>query len=118
MTMQFPVERLPANSAGPYIHIVRVDIAPEQEAAFNRWYDEVHLPAILSCPGWLTGSRYKVIDDGPAYAALYTIAGDWVYDTPEFEAVKGFMEFTPFVSHFTRLRLAPLAPVDTADAKV
>jgi hypothetical protein len=50
------------------------------------------------------------IDDGPRYAAVYTIAGDWVYDTPEFQAVKGFMEFEPHVSNFARLRLAPLSP--------
>ena len=106
--MQFPIDRLPAESKGPYIHIVRIDITPEQEDAFNRWYDEVHLPAILSCPGWLSGQRYVAIDDGPKYAAVYTIAGDWAYQTPEFEAIKGFMEFTPYTSHFVRLRLAPL----------
>lgn len=106
--MQFPTERLPANSQGPYIHIVRIDITPEQEDAFNRWYDEVHLPAILACPGWLSGKRYMAIDDGPRYAAVYTIAGDWAYETPEFEAIKGFKEFTAFTSNFMRLRLAPL----------
>ena len=106
--MQFPPDRLPENSKGPYIHIVRIDITPEQEEAFNQWYDEVHLPAILACPGWLSGQRFIAIDDGPRYAAVYTIAGDWAYTTPEFEAIKGFMEFTPYTSNFARLRLAPL----------
>jgi len=112
--MQFPAGRLPANTQGPYIHIVRIDVAPEFDAAFNRWYDEVHLPAILACPGWLSGRRYVAIDDGPRYAAVYSIAGDWVYDTPEFQAVKGFMEFKPHVSNFARLRLAPLSPHSAA----
>jgi hypothetical protein len=33
-----------------------------------------------------------------------------VYDTPEFQAVKGFMEFTPHVRNFMRQRLAPMQP--------
>jgi hypothetical protein len=33
-----------------------------------------------------------------------------VYDTPEFHAVKGFMEFTPHVRNFMRQRLRPLGP--------
>ncbi|MGF6508376.1 DUF4286 family protein [Paraburkholderia tuberum] len=106
--MKFSADRLPVNSSGPFIHIVRIDVAPEHDEAFNRWYVDVHLPAILGCPGWLTGARYIAIDDGPRYAAVYTIAGDWAYETPEFLAVKGFMEFEAHVSNFMRLRLAPI----------
>jgi hypothetical protein len=95
---------------GPFLHIVRVDIAPEHEEAFNRWYDEVHVPALLACPGWLSARRFVSLEDGPKYAAIYEVAGDWVYDTPEFQAVKGFMEFTPHVRNFMRQRLAPMQP--------
>jgi hypothetical protein len=110
--MKFPLDRIPLNCTGPYIHIVRVDIDPAFEAAFDRWYDEIHLPAILACPGWLSGKRFVAIDDGPRYAAMYTIAGDWAYETPEFLAIKGFGEFSPHVRNFQRLRLAPLLPAD------
>jgi hypothetical protein len=105
--MQFPTHRVPAHATGPFIHIVRVDIDPAFDEPFNQWYDEVHLPAILACPGWLSGKRFVAIDDGPRYAAMYTVAGDWVYETPEFLAVKGFGEFAPHVRNFVRLRLAP-----------
>jgi len=106
--MRFPEGSIPAGCDGPFIHIVRVDIDPEYADAFNRWYDEVHLPAILGCPGWLSAQRFVAIEGSPVYTAMYTIAGDWVYDTPEFHAIKGFGEFTPHVRNFTRLRLAPL----------
>ncbi|WP_434109480.1 hypothetical protein [Paraburkholderia caffeinilytica] len=109
--MRFPDDSIPAGCTGPFIHIVRVDVDPEVDAAFNHWYDTVHLPAILACPGWLSGTRFVAIDGGPVYAAMYTVAGDWVYETPEFLSVKGFGEFTPHVRNFTRLRLAPLATV-------
>ena len=92
----------------PYLHIVRVDIDPAREAAFNVWYSDVHVPALLSCPGWLSAKRYLSLEGGPKYVAVYEVAGDWVYDTPEFHAVKGFMEFTGDVSNFMRLRLKPI----------
>ncbi|MDB5850264.1 MAG: hypothetical protein JWP29_4016 [Rhodoferax sp.] len=95
------------NSA-PNLHIVRVDVDPAVEADFNRWYEAVHIPALLACPGWFSARRYLSLEGGPKYVAVYEVAGDWVYDTPEFHAVKGFMEFTPSVSNFKRLRLQPI----------
>jgi hypothetical protein len=56
-------------------HIVLVDIDPEHEAAFNAWYDEVHIPDILGCPGWLSATRYRCLEGGPRYAAVYEITG-------------------------------------------
>lgn len=96
-------------SAGSNLHIVRVDIDPAHEAAFNRWYDQVHIPALLACPGWLSARRFVSLEGGPRYAAVYEVEGDWVYETPEFLAVKGFMEFEAHVRNFVRQRLAPLA---------
>ena len=95
-------------SAAPCLHIVRVDIDPAREAAFNAWYDAVHIPALLACPGWLSARRYLSLEGGPKYVAVYEVAGEWVYDTPEFHAVKGFMDFTPDVRNCMRLRLQPI----------
>lgn len=91
------------------LHIVRVDIDPAHEEAFNRWYDEVHLPDLLACPGWLSARRYTALE-GPKYVAVYEIAGLWVYDTPEFHKAKGFREFEPHIRNFARLQLVPLTP--------
>jgi hypothetical protein len=93
----------------PFLHIVRVDVDPAHEDAFNLWYDRVHIPAILACPGWLSGRRYTALDGGAKYVAVYEIAGLWVYDTPEFRRAKGFQEFEPHVRNFVRLQLEPLA---------
>ncbi|APT59726.1 MAG: hypothetical protein DI532_22750 [Azospirillum brasilense] len=91
----------------PWLHIVRVDVAPEVEAEFNRWYEEEHIPDLLGCPGWLSARRFVSDDGGPRYAAVYEIAGPWVYDTPEFAAVKGFRHLTPHIRNFQRQVLAP-----------
>lgn len=96
------------SQGAPYLHIVRIDIDDELAPAFHRWYDEVHVPALLACPGWLSARRYEALDGGPRYAAVYEIAGLWVYDTPEFARAKGFGEFEDRVRNFERLQLRPL----------
>lgn len=75
----------------------------------------MHVPALLACPGWLSARRFVSLEGGPKYAAIYEVAGDWVYDTPEFHAVKGFMEFTPHVRHFMRQRFAPFAHAEKSE---
>lgn len=90
-------------------HIVRVDIDPEHEDAFNRWYVEQHFPDLLACPGWRSARRFRSLGDGPRYAALYEVDGEWAFDTPEFHRVKGFGPFTPHVRNFTRIQLRPIS---------
>ena len=43
-----------------------MDVDPEYEAEFNRWYDEEHVPERLSCPGFLAATRYRGIEGDPA----------------------------------------------------
>ena len=89
-------------------HMVLVDVDPAVEDAFNAWYDEVHIPQILACPGWLSASRRVCLEGGPKYAAIYDISGPEAYDTAEFAAIKGFGPFEAHVRNFRRIRLAPL----------
>ena len=90
----------------PMLHVVMVDVAPEDEAAFNEWYDNVHLPDILACPGWISATRRICVEGGPKYVAIYEITGPEAYESPEFAAIKGFGPFEGKVSNFTRLRFA------------
>jgi hypothetical protein len=90
-----------------FIHIVRVDIDAEHEAAFNAWYEDTHVPQLLACPGWLSAQRFVSVGTGPRYAAIYDVAGPWAFETPEFLAVKGFGPFESLVRNFTRIQLKP-----------
>ncbi len=87
------------------LHIVRLNIDPAHEKEFNEWYDTKHLPDILACPGWISGHRFKSINDGPKYVAIYEVAGDWAYETQEYRQASGFFEFTPHVRDFSRIQL-------------
>ena len=55
---------------------------PDREAEFNRWYDEIHLPALLSSKHIVSAQRYKLAGQPSAsepeatYLAIYEIDTD------------------------------------------
>lgn len=99
-----------------WILVVFCEIDAAVEAEWNRWYDEVHLPDALACPGVLAGARYKshgqvsLTDHGArerrdtvAYTTLYEIEGPEVLETPEFQAMAGWYEFTDRIKARTQV---------------
>jgi len=60
---------------------VRATISPDQEAAFNRWYNEEHVPQVLQFPGLVSARRYKVLegDDAFQYMAVYELQDEATY---------------------------------------
>jgi hypothetical protein len=73
----------------PYIFSASMDVAAEKEALFNEVYDTEHVPMLLAVPGVISIARFKsqefslivggqrrtvVVEDEPAYTALYGIA--------------------------------------------
>ena len=62
-----------AKTRGTGLLMVWVDIAPESEAEYHRWYDEEHIPHLLAVPGFLSAGRYEALKGGPKYLALYEL---------------------------------------------
>jgi hypothetical protein len=62
------------------LFVVRATIAKGQEEAFNRWYNEEHLPQVLRYNGAVSGRRYRRIagDDRYDYMAVYEFASEAV----------------------------------------
>ena len=62
------------------LFVVRATIAREKEEAFNRWYNEEHLPQVLRYNGAVSGRRYRRIagDDRYDYMAVYEFASEAV----------------------------------------
>ncbi|MCH9672175.1 MAG: DUF4286 family protein [Gammaproteobacteria bacterium] len=96
--------------------IVTAQIDAEVEAAWNTWYDTVHLPAALACPGVLSGARYrsagdasltehgeKSLDPARVYTTVYELVGPEALETPEFEAMRGWYEFTDHIRARTQV---------------
>ena len=56
------------------IQIVASESTPEKEAAFNKWYSEVHVPMLFAYEGVKQASRYQRIGDdeqGAKFLAIY-----------------------------------------------
>lgn len=68
----------PAGGAAPKgagaLLLNAMNVAPEGEADFNRWYDEEHIPALAAVPGTLLARRYKSAEASGGshkYVAIY-----------------------------------------------
>ena len=66
------------------LFLVKASITPDQEEAFNRWYNTEHAPEVLRFQGAVMARRYKAImgEDQYQYLALY-----------EFENEEAFQRF-------------------------
>ena len=62
-----------AQKKGTALLMVYVDVDIENDAEFNRWYNEEHIPERLSVPGFLDGARYEALKGGPRYLAVYEL---------------------------------------------
>jgi antibiotic biosynthesis monooxygenase (ABM) superfamily enzyme len=63
------------------LFVVKATIAPEQEAAFNRWYSEEHVPQVLQFPGLVSARRYRALEgeDKFRYMAVYEVKDEATY---------------------------------------
>ena len=78
---------------------ITAKVEPDDEDAFNQWYDQEHLPAILGCPGFHSARRL-VADgaEGRRYLTQYEIDGPQAMQTPEFAKAA---QATPFKGRAT-----------------
>ena len=62
------------------LFVVRATIASDREAAFNKWYNEEHLPQVLRYNGAISGRRYRKVvgEDKYDYMAVYEFASEEV----------------------------------------
>ncbi len=63
------------------LFIVKATITKEQEQAFNRWYNEEHIPQVLQFPGLVSARRYKAFEgeDKWQYMAVYELQDEATY---------------------------------------
>ena len=67
------------------LNIIQTECKPENDAKFNKWYNEVHIPMLMKFKGVKKVTRYRLIDEKanrPQYLAVY-----------EFDNMKDFAEF-------------------------
>jgi hypothetical protein len=82
--------------------LVMMEVLPEHEADFNRWYNEEHLPERLSLPGFAGARRFVAVEGQPKYLALYDLDSVEAVRTPSYRQAYG--NPTPWTSR-TQSRL-------------
>ncbi len=75
------------------------------EDDWNRGYDEVHLPEIVECPGFIEAARYVTADDGGQrhYQTIYRLESPEAIHTVEFSERRGWYQFDQHVNANVRL---------------
>jgi len=90
---------------GRGLMIAMIDVEPEWEEEFNRWYDEEHFPDRVNCPGFLSGRRFVAVDGSPKYLAVYELESPEVMQS---EAYKKISQQSPWTKriheHLTRVK--------------
>jgi hypothetical protein len=82
---------------------VASDVAPADEADFNRWYDQEHVEERVRIPGFLSGARYTSLEGGRKYLGLYRTASLAVFGTAGYRAA--FEKQTPWsIANLDRMR--------------
>jgi hypothetical protein len=70
--------------AGKGMLLTSMDIDPEHESDFNRWYDREHLIERVAIDGFLEARRYIAHQGSPKYLCLYSTETFEVLDSPAY----------------------------------
>jgi hypothetical protein len=83
-----------------------VSITPDRdhEQMFHEWYETVHVPEVLVCPGFLSARRYESLEGIRSFFALYYMEQPEILESAEFRAVS---ERSPDELPALTQRLAP-----------
>jgi len=87
---------------------------PGDEDAFNRWYDEVHLPDLKAINGVVSARRFKVLNSKLPENARHPYVAVYEIQTDSIDAVLETMgtQMRPFSSTFDRSRSAHILAIE------
>jgi hypothetical protein len=92
-----------------WINAVTVEIDESDVEQFNRWYNEVHVPEILACPGWSSNRRFVCLDGESSVLAIYELNDpELAFATPEWESVVGWGHHVEYIRGFHGFRVYEL----------
>ena len=72
------------------------------ESAWNTWYSDLHVPEMLTIPGFRSGRRYRAADpESPRYAARYELTDSRVLESGAYQETSGGRFPEPWYSNIT-----------------
>lgn len=92
--------------AAQWINAITVDIDALHAEAFSRWYNEIHVPEILACPGWIANRRYECLDGEPRFLAIYELEDpESPFTSREWRSAVGWDEHVEHIRGFHGFRV-------------
>ncbi|OBH64171.1 DUF4286 family protein [Mycobacterium sp. E2479] len=58
------------------MYVESLPSSPDREQEYNTWYDEVHIPELLTLDGIVGARRLRPVDGQGPYVAIYELEGD------------------------------------------
>ena len=55
--------KMPSQHIGNTVLVVTMEVDEADEAEFNKWYNEQHLPERMAIPGYISARRFKLKGD-------------------------------------------------------
>lgn len=87
------------------VYAVRCNFArPDLEAQWHAWYSGPKLAEMMTHPLFLSGQRYRAaaLDQRIAYLAVWVVESPEAFETPEYRASWGFVEWAPHITDWSR----------------
>jgi hypothetical protein len=66
-----------------WLYIVHTDIPGHVVDEYNEWYDQEHLPRLVTVPGVLRARRYTAVSGSPRYLTAYELIDPNAFESPE-----------------------------------
>lgn len=67
----------------PWLYIVHTDIPDHIVGEYNEWYDQEHLPRLVTVPGVVRARRYAAVTtNGPQYLTAYELTDKDAFESP------------------------------------
>jgi hypothetical protein len=67
----------------PWLYIVHTDIPDDIVDEYNAWYDQEHLPRLVTVPGVIRARRYAATAGNPQYLTAYELTDPNAFESPE-----------------------------------
>jgi hypothetical protein len=66
----------------PWLYIVHTDIPDHIVDEYNAWYDNEHLPRLVTVPGVVRARRYAAVAGNPMYLTAYELTDKDAFESP------------------------------------
>lgn len=88
------------------LNVVMTEIFPGGEPEWSAWYEGVHMPEIVACPGWLVGRRFVCTEAPTVFLAVYELEdAERPFNSPEFDQAVGWDDHLPKLRGYHGFRI-------------